>query len=153
MNSRRTAKVAEAVREVVSTAILFELRDPRVQNVTVLSVTVPGDLRSAKVSVSVLGTAEQQKLCLHGLNSARGFLQRRIADRLDLRWTPVLSFQLDDAVKKSVEAARILRELAERGELGAPAEPHEPPPADQSDLSGSAPDESSGGSPPDPSSA
>ena len=49
MNSRRTAKVAQMLREVVSTAVLFELRDPRIKNVTVTSVDVSSDLRNAKV--------------------------------------------------------------------------------------------------------
>lgn len=114
MSSRRTAKVAEAIREVVSSTILFELRDPRVHNVTVLGVEVPADLRTAKVSVSILGDETEQRLCLHGLNSSRGFIQRKIADKLDLRYTPVLTFVVDDGVKKSIEASRILRELAEQ---------------------------------------
>lgn len=125
MSTRRTARVAEAIREVVSTGILFELRDPRVQNVTVLSVQVPPDLRSARINVSILGDEKEQSLCLHGLNSARGFLQKRIADRLDLRWTPVLSFVMDDGVKKSIEAARILREIAAA---------ESPPPTDEEAL-------------------
>lgn len=125
MNTRRTAKVAEAIREVVSTAILFEVRDPRVQNVTVLSIQVAPDLREARVNVSVLGDEKEQKLCLHGLESSRGFLQRRIADRLDLRWTPILSFTLDEGVKKSIEASRILREVAEQ-ESGGGSEDFEP---------------------------
>lgn len=136
MTARRTAKVAEAIREVVSTSILFELRDPRIQNVTVLGVEVPADLRSAKVAVSVMGTEAEQRLCLHGLQSSRGYLQRRIADRLDLRWTPVLQFVLDDGIKKSIEASRILRELAAQREAegaGAvadevPAESEDSPP-------------------------
>ncbi len=113
MSTRRTAKVAEAIREVVSSTILFELRDPRVKHVTVLHVEVTGDLRNAKVSVSVMGDEREQALTLHGLESARGFLQSKIAERLDLRYTPVLTFQLDQGVKRSIEASRILRELAD----------------------------------------
>jgi len=111
-NSRRIARVAQALREVVSTAILFELRDPRVKKVTVLSVEVAGDLRTAKVYVSIMGDEKEQKLTMHGLDSSRGFVQKRIADRLDLRWTPVLTFIVDDGIKKSLEASRILHELA-----------------------------------------
>jgi ribosome-binding factor A len=114
MGNRRTARVAEAIREVVSTTILFELRDPRIRNVTVLGVEVPGDLRSAKVHVSVMGEDNVVRLSMGGLNAARGFIQSKIAERLDLQYTPVLTFVLDDGVKKSIEAARILRELAEQ---------------------------------------
>jgi len=113
MGNRRTAKVAEAIREVVSSTVLFELRDPRIQNVTVLSVEVPIDLRTAKIFVSVMGDDAQQRLTMSGLNAARGFLQSKVGDRVNLRFVPILSFELDDGVKKSVEATRILQELAE----------------------------------------
>ena len=113
MGNRRTAKVAEAIREVVSSTILFELRDPRIKNVTVLGVDVPGDLRSAKVRVSVMGDDTQQRLTMQGINAARGFLQGKVGDRLNLRFTPVLSFEIDEGVKKAAEASRILTRLAE----------------------------------------
>jgi ribosome-binding factor A len=111
MNTRRTAKVAAAVRQVVSSVILFELRDPRVKQVTVLTTEVAEDLRTAKVFVSVLGDDAEQRLAMHGLHSARGFIQSRIADELQLRLTPVLSFVLDQGVKKSIEVSRALRAL------------------------------------------
>lgn len=109
MNTRRTAKVAAAVRQVVSSVILFELRDPRVKNVTVLRIEVAEDLRTAKVFVSVMGDETEQRLAVHGLNSARGFIQSKIADELQLRLTPVLTFVLDQGVKKSIEVSRTLR--------------------------------------------
>lgn len=111
MSTRRTAKVAEAIRQVVSTAILFGLRDPRVQGVTVLRVETPVDLRTAKIFVSVLGDEKTQRLTMKGLDAARGFLQSKIAGELDLRFTPVLTFVLDQGVKKSVEASVLLRKL------------------------------------------
>lgn len=112
MVSRRVARLSQAVREVVSTAILFHLRDPRIKNVTVLRVEVAGDVRTAKVYVSVLGTEKERALCLHGLNASRGFIQSRVADRIETRYTPVLKFVLEDAVSSGAEEAdRILKEL------------------------------------------
>ena len=120
--SRRTARVAEAIRQAVSQGILFELKDPRVTGVTVTKVEVPADLRSAKVFVSLMGSESEQKRTYHGLTSARGFLQRKIGDRLDLRYTPVLSFVIDDSVKKSLEISRLLTEVMPTEE----AEPADP---------------------------
>ncbi len=111
MNSRRTAKVAQAIRECVSSTILFGLKDPRVRDVTVLDVEVSGDIRNAKVYVSVMGDETAQSLCLHGLNSARGFLQSKVADRIQTRYTPILKFVLDRGVKTSIETSRVLREV------------------------------------------
>jgi ribosome-binding factor A len=105
---RRLERVAEAIREVVSTAILFELKDPRVQGVTVLRVEVTGDLRNAKIFVSLMGDAGQQKLTMHGLNHARGFVQSKVAARLQTRWTPVIQFVVDESVKKSIEISRLI---------------------------------------------
>jgi ribosome-binding factor A len=111
MSSRRTAKVAQAILEAVSSAILFGLKDPRVQNVTVIHVDVSHDVRNAKVYVSVMGDEKAQSLCMHGLNSARGFLQSKVANRLQTRYTPILSFVLDPGVRQSIEASKIIREI------------------------------------------
>lgn len=111
MPSRRTSKAAEAIREVVSSTILFGLRDPRVKNVTVLRVEVSPNLQSAKVYVSVLGDEKTQALTMHGLNAARGFLQSKVADRIQTRYTPILKFVLDQGVKRSAQATALLKEL------------------------------------------
>src|SRR5689334_5027970 len=114
MKPHRLARVAEAVRETASETILFELRDPRVKNVTVTRAEVSGDLQHAKVFVSVMGTPKEQQLCLHGLRSAAGFIQAKLANRLQTRFTPVLTFVLDQGVKKSIEVTRLINEaLAE----------------------------------------
>jgi ribosome-binding factor A len=109
--SRRTEKAAEAIRGVVSMAILAELQDPRVRNVTVTQVEVSADLRNAKVHVSVMGDETQENLSLRGLQNAAGFLQAKIAERIDIRYTPRLTFVLDQGVKKSIAVAKILREV------------------------------------------
>lgn len=116
MTSRRVLKAAEAIREVVSMAILTEIKDPRVQHVTVTSVEVTPDMRQAKVNVSIMGSDAKQRLALHGLQSAAGFLQSKVASRIDTRYTPRLEFALDLGVKKSIEIAAILdRVLPPRG--------------------------------------
>lgn len=111
MSNRRALKCAEAVREVVSMAILSELKDPRIQGITVTYVEVSDDLRYAKVHVSIMGDETQQRLSMKGLSNAAGFLQAKVAKRLELRYTPRLSFILDMGVKRSIEVARILREV------------------------------------------
>lgn len=111
MSSRRTLKAASAIREVVSLAILTELRDPRVQNVTVTFVEISGDMRHAKIHVSIMGTPKEQQLCMHGLQRAAGFLQKRVSDRVDTRYTPRLKFVLDEGIKRSFKVAEILDDV------------------------------------------
>lgn len=112
MSSRRALKVAQAIREVVSTAILLEIKDPRVRDVTVTLVEVSGDIRNAKVYVSVMGGDEKkQNLCLAGLRSAAGFLQKKIGNRVDTRYTPRLTFVIDKGAQNAMEVTRILSEV------------------------------------------
>jgi len=119
-------------------AILTELKDPRVCDVTVTYVEVSGDLRHAKVHVSVMGDEAKQQLSLRGLNSAAGFLQSKLASRIDTRYTPRLDFILDQGVKKSIAIAQILDRV-----LPGPPEPEEA--ADDEDgEEGSAPEEAQG---------
>lgn len=115
MSSRRISKVNEAVRECVAMEILCKLRDPRVKNVTVLRAETAPDMRTAKVYVTVLGDEKVQALTMHGLRAAKGYLQSQLADRLQTRYTPVLTFVLDPSVKKSIEASRLIREALASG--------------------------------------
>jgi ribosome-binding factor A len=111
MSSRRVLKAAEAIREVVSMAILTDLRDPRIEGVTVTYVEVSPDMRLAKVHVSIMGDEAQQNLCLHGLRSSAGYLQNKISERIDTRYTPRIRFELDEGVKKSLAISQMLQEL------------------------------------------
>jgi ribosome-binding factor A len=110
-SSRRIQKAAAAIRQVVSMAILTEMKDPRVKNVTVTLVEVMPDMRQAKVRVSIMGDEKKQQLALHGLRSAAGFLQLKIAERIDTRYTPRLEFVLDQGVKHSIAVSEILQRV------------------------------------------
>jgi ribosome-binding factor A len=131
MPSHRPERIAEAIREVVSSAILFEVADPRVKGVTVTRVEVAGDLRGAKVYVSLMGTEAEQKLAMRGLQHASGFLQAKVAARLQTRSTPVLSFQLDEGVKKSIEISRLIDEALAQDRVGKTTAT--PPAVDEAD--------------------
>ena len=106
--------MSEVIRETAATAILFDLKDPRVKNVTVTRAEVSGDLQHAKVFVSIMGTEKEQALTMHGLKSAAGFIQTKLADRLTSRYIPHVTFVIDEGVKKSIEIGRLIREENER---------------------------------------
>ena len=99
MTSRRVQKAAEAIREVVSMAILADLKDPRIEGVTVTYVEVSPDMRNAKVHVSIMGDETHQRLCLQGLQSSAGYLQQKVSKRIDTRYTPRIRFEVDMGVK------------------------------------------------------
>jgi ribosome-binding factor A len=153
MSSRRSLKAAAAVRQVVSMAILTDLKDPRVRDVTVTHVEMTPDMREAKVYVSIMGDATRQDLSLRGLQNARGFLQSKIAERIETRYTPRLRFIVDMGVKRSIEIAEILDRVLTEGKPSGEApdadaeateddEQDDSKPADQGDLDDSdAPDD------------
>lgn len=132
MKTHRLARIAEAIREVASETILYELRDPRVKLVTVTRTEVSGDLQHAKVYVSIMGTDKEQQLTLHGLRHAAGFIQSKLARRLQTRFTPILHFVLDAGVKNSIEMTRLINEA-----LAASAPPPAEPNVDEAPASAS----------------
>jgi ribosome-binding factor A len=111
MSSRRLLKAAEAIREVVGMAILTELKDPRVRDVTVTMVEVSADMRQARVHVSIMGEERKQQLALHGLQNSAGFLQHKISQRIDTRYTPRITFKLDKGIKNAMRVTQILKEV------------------------------------------
>jgi len=111
-------RVDEAVRAVLSDVITQELKDPRIGFVTVTAVKTSPDLRHARVYVSVLGDEETRSESLLGLNSAHGFLQRRVASELRLKHTPTLTFEYDDTTDRGMRLTELLAE-AEGGPASA----------------------------------
>ncbi len=81
------------------------MKDPRVGFASITHVEMSGDLRYAKVFVSVMGDSEEQKETMKGLKNANGFLRHELASRLTLRFMPELVFKLDHSIE---EGSRIL---------------------------------------------
>jgi ribosome-binding factor A len=104
-------RVNAAVREVLSEAV-GELKDPRIGFVTITGVVTSGDLRQARVFVSVLGSERKRDETLAGLAAAHGVLQARIARELRLKRTPQLAFEYDDSVERGVRMSHLIDELA-----------------------------------------
>lgn len=111
MASNRIGRINEEVQRELS-ELIRSLKDPRVQ--TMLSITrvdTTSDLRYAKVYVSVLEEA-REKEAMKGLKSAGGWLRRELGQRLQLRYTPELVFELDDSLKYGAHMYDLLRRLS-----------------------------------------
>ena len=108
MPSGRMRRINEMLKEVVGAAITGDLNDPRIGFVTVTSVETSPDLRSARVYVSVLGSAEEREATLAGLESSHGVIQARIAAETRMKRTPTLTFHYDDTVEKGMRISRLL---------------------------------------------
>ena len=107
-NRLRIEKLQELIKQEMSKMLLTDLKDPRIGFVTVTDVEMTGDLREAKIYVSVMGDEEQVKNSLEGLNSALGFIRREIGQRIRLRFTPEISFALDTSLDYSDHIQKLL---------------------------------------------
>jgi ribosome-binding factor A len=112
MTSYRADQVGEQVREEIMSIIRRELKDPRIGFVSITSVRMSPDLRSARVRVSVLGNPEQKKESLAGLVSAKGLIRHELGRRLqNLKFSPDLRFELDPSIEYSVHISELLKEV------------------------------------------
>lgn len=111
MASNRKGRINEELQRELS-SLIRTLKDPRVQQsmVSVTKVEATGDLRYAKVYISVLDK-DKSKETLKGLKSAGGFLRREIGSRLQLRYTPELVFEEDDSIAYGAKMFSLLRSL------------------------------------------
>lgn len=101
MKPYRREKIASRVQQIVSEAIAFDLQDPRIEPMTsVTRVELTGDLLIARVYLSVMGGDSAERRTLNAVQHAGGFLQRRVAQELNIRQAPEVRFQIDDRVKK-----------------------------------------------------
>lgn len=117
MKTRRQRRVNELLKETLSNLIQYELSDPRLGMLTVTEVDVSPDLRHAHVHVSPLGSDEEKREALQALRHARGYIRREIALRVDLKFTPDLSFHLDESIERGSRILRLIEEIEEeRGE-------------------------------------
>ena len=107
----RIEKLQELIKQEMSKMLLKELKDPRIGFVTVTDVEMTGDLREAKIYVSVMGGEEKVKSSLEGLNSALGFVRREIGQRIRLRFTPEISFALDTSLDYGDHIQKLLLQV------------------------------------------
>jgi ribosome-binding factor A len=110
-SNRRPEQVAETLRQVVTDALMREVRDPRVGFVTVTAVQVTNDLSHATVMVSFPGDDAARGRALEGLRSAAGFLRSRVAKTLTTRTVPELHFELDRGLAHAARIDELLNEI------------------------------------------
>jgi len=115
MPSFRPDKLGSLIRTIVGDVIAHKLQDPRVSPLTsVTRVEVSGDLQHAKIFVSVMGEAGEQKRTMLGLDHARGHIQRIIAKQITARTCPHIRFVVDDSIKYSARITKIIDDSLER---------------------------------------
>lgn len=109
----RANRVAQRVKEELSTLLLFDLSDPRLGGVFITDVKVDRELAFANIFVSALEGVERSEEILEGFRSASGFIRRRLAQSIDLRSFPHLRFNWDPVPENADRIDKLLASLHE----------------------------------------
>jgi len=116
-------RINSMVQECLAELLDRDVRDPRVDGVTITGVEVAGDLAIAKVHYSILGGAEKQRIAARGLQQAAAYLRREVGHRLRLRTSPELRFHFDASLETGERIDTLLRKLHDGEALDPTAAP------------------------------
>ena len=121
-NAHRQEKLGEQITLEISDLIRTRLKDPRIGFASITHVEVSGDLRHAKVFVSVMGSEKDQAATMQGLRNASGFLRHELAGRLTLRYMPELAFKLDTSIQEGARILALINQVEQEEKISAPSE-------------------------------
>lgn len=129
-NSVKNTRINGEVQKALAEIIRGEIKDPRIsQWASVVAVEVAPDLKSCKAWISVLGGDEEREATRAGLKSAEGFIRRRLAQIVNLRNTPDITFIMDQSIEYGVRMSHKIEEVMAAQEAGSGAdaggEPHD----------------------------
>lgn len=112
MANHHIDRINDDIRRVLAEK-LREIKDPRIQQGSLLTVThteTTNDLRYCKVFVSVLGEFNVKDM-KKGLKSVSGWLRRELGHSLNLRYTPELTFAIDDSIAHGAYINQLISNL------------------------------------------
>lgn len=109
--SQRVQRVAEEIKQEIGKIIHDELKDPRIGFVTITKVDLSPDLRYASVYFSVLGTKKESRDTQVGLARSAGFVRKLLGRRMKLRYTPQVTFRLDESAEYSIRISKVLEKI------------------------------------------
>lgn len=110
-NNNRQGRIDEEFKKEISSIINYDLKEPTVTGlISVTRVKVTPDLKYAKVWVSILN-AKNIEETLKGLAKSSGFIRSELAKRINLRYTPELSFVIDDSLEYGERIDNILKDI------------------------------------------
>lgn len=122
-DGRRIARVEKEVHGFVSQYLASSYKGEIPGFVSVSRVKMPGDLRSARVHVSFIGTTPvEQKQALILLQKRAPEIQRIIGDRMPMKYCPKLTFELDETTEKILKIENILKDLDSERAKTAPTD-------------------------------
>ena len=125
----RDKRVADAVRDAVAEIITNEISDPRVGFVTVTRCHISRDLKQATVYFTILVPEGKQKEAFLHLDHAKGYIRRRLAQKVKFRVMPELHFSIDDVLAHEMRINEVISDLHREAPATDEPEPEEGQPA------------------------
>ena len=116
MSVKRTARLGDQIKEIVSILLQSKIKDPHLGFVTVTDVTVTGDLREATIFYSVYGDTLAKKNTNRTLQRAKGFIQSELARQLHIRKAPIISFKIDHSIEQGDKIEQLLNQIHQEDE-------------------------------------
>lgn len=110
----RSHRVGDQILREISNLLLREMRDPRLKGVTLTDVRMSKDLRHAYVYYSFFGQDEQKEQAQAGFESAKGFIRKKIGERVHLKYIPDIQFKYDISLEYGQRMERLLEKIAPR---------------------------------------
>ena len=111
MDSHRSERVSEALREELGELIAYELSDPRIGEATITEVLVSPDMRHAQVRLHLGNHSKDGRQTIEALEGARHFLRRQLAERLNLFRVPELHFEADISTEVTERMGQLLKRV------------------------------------------
>lgn len=113
--TRRIERLNSVIQQEISQLLRDQVNDPRLTSlISITKVSTSSDLRQTKVFISTFGDNVDKKEILQGFTAASGFLRRQLANRLQLRHMPELSFHFDDSIERAAEVLKLIDEVASK---------------------------------------
>lgn len=111
-NSIKNNRLNGEVQKVLAEIIRNEIKDPRIHPMTtVMETVVAPDLKTCKAYISVLGNDEDIQNTMKGLQSAEGYIRSLLAKKMNLRYTPVITFISDQSVEYGINMMKLIDEV------------------------------------------
>ena len=107
----RADRVSGLIQEVMSELLKKDIHDPRLKMVTITNVKMSRDLKLARIYFSIYGGHSKAEAAAKGFESARGFIKRSLARRLNLRYMPDLNFFYDDSFDYGTHIDELLKRI------------------------------------------
>ncbi len=118
-------RVAETLRDEISTMIEGELSDPRISFAYVSEVVLAPGSKSARIYITVDGNEDDEKSTLEALVAARGYIRHTLKERMGIRYVPELSFHIDKSANLKMRIDELLGRMKKRSKLPTDAAPSE----------------------------